>query len=84
MKKIIAVLFALAMVTSEAYAFKSLGHQTIAALAQRHLTEQAKTEVQTILKSDMSKHSMWLLTLRKRADLAHVQEWQFTTLNAEG
>ena len=84
MKKIIAVLFALAMVTSEAYAFKSLGHQTIAALAQRHLTEQAKGEVQAILKSDMSKHAMWLFTLRSRTDLAYVQEWQFTTLNAEG
>ena len=84
MKKIIAVLFALAMVTSEAYAFKSLGHQTIAALAQRHLTEQAKGEVQAILKSDMYKHSMWLFTLRSRTDLAYVQEWQFTTLNAEG
>ena len=45
MKKIIAVLFALAMVSSEAYAFKALGHQTIAALAQRNLTEQAKGEV---------------------------------------
>ena len=84
MKKIIAVLFALAMVTSEAYAFKALGHQTIAALAQRHLTEQAKSEVQAILKSDMYKHSMWLFTLRSRTDLAYVQEWQFTTLNAEG
>ena len=84
MKKIIAVLFALAMVTSEAYAFKALGHQTIAALAQRHLTEQAKGEVQAILKSDMYKHSMWLFTLRSRTDLAYVQEWQFTTLNAEG
>lgn len=84
MKKIIAVLFALAMVSGEAFAFKSLGHQTIAALAQRHLTEQAKTEVQNILKSDMSKHAMWLYSLRKRVDLAYVQEWQYTTLNAEG
>ena len=84
MKKIIAVLFALAMVTSETYAFKSLGHQTIAALAQRHLTDKAKTEVQNILKSDMSKHAMWLYSLRKRVDLAYVQEWQYTTLNAEG
>lgn len=84
MKKIIAVLFALAMVSSEAYAFKALGHQTIAALAQRNLTEQAKGEVQAILKSDMSKNAMWLFSLRSRTDLAYVQEWQFTTLNAEG
>lgn len=84
MKKIIAVIFALAMVSGEAFAFKSLGHQTIAALAQRHLTDKAKTEVQNILKSDMSKHAMWLYSLRKRADLAYVQEWQYTTLNAEG
>ena len=84
MKKIIAVVFALMFMANEAYAFKALGHQTIASLAQRHLTEQAKSEVHSILKSDMYKHAMWLYSLRKRADLAYIQEWQYTTLNGEG
>ena len=84
MKKIIAVVFALAMMSNEAKAFKLVGHQAIAALAEKHLTEKAQSEVKAILKSDMTKHSMWLYSLRKNQALAYVQEWQYTTLNAEG
>ena len=84
MKKIIAVLFALAMMENEAYAFKAFGHQTIAAIAERHMTEKAKSEAHAILKADMTKHAMWLYSLRKKPELAHTQEWQISTLNAEG
>lgn len=84
MKKIIAVLFAVAMVANEAYAFKAIGHQTIAAIAERHMTEKAKSEVQTILNADMTRHAMWLYSLRKNPQLAHTQQWQYATLNAEG
>jgi hypothetical protein len=84
MKKIIAVAFAIAMIANEAYAFKAFGHQTIAALAEMHLTDKAKAEVKTILKSDMTKHAMWLYSLRTKPELAHVQQWQVATLNAEG
>ena len=84
MKKIIALVFAVAMMANEAYAFKAIGHQTIAALADMHLTDKAKAEVKTILKSDITKHAMWLYSLRIKPELAHVQQWQITTLNAEG
>jgi hypothetical protein len=84
MKKIIAVLFAVAMVVNEAYAFKAFGHQTIAALAEMHMTEKAKSEVRDILQSDMTKHAMWLYSLRKKPELVHTQEWQISTLNAAG
>ncbi len=84
MKKIIAVVFALAMMVNEAYAFKALGHQTIAALAEKHLTDKAKGEVKAILKSDMSKNAMWIFSLRKNKALAHTQQWMVATLNAEG
>ena len=84
MKKIIAVLFALAMMVNEAHAFKAFGHQTIAAIAERHMTEKAKSEAHAILKADMTKHAMWLYSLRKKPELVHTQEWQISTLNAEG
>ena len=84
MKKILTILFAVAMIANEAYAFKAFGHQTIAAIAERHLTEKAKKEVHTILQTDMTKHAMWLYSLRKNPQLAHTQEWQIATLNAEG
>lgn len=84
MKKIIAVVFAVVLMANEAYAFKAFGHQTIAALAEKHLTDNAKREVKAILKDGMIKHSMWLYSLRSKSELANVQTWQFTTLNAEG
>lgn len=84
MKKIITILFAVALIVNNAYAFKAFGHQTIAALAERHLTETAKKEVHAILKADMTKHAMWLYSLRNNPELAHTQEWQIATLNTEG
>ena len=84
MKKIIAVAFAIAMIANEAYAFKAFGHQTIAALAEMHLTDKAKAEVKTILKSDMTKHAMWLYSLRTKPEWTNIQQWQVATLNAEG
>lgn len=84
MKKIIALLFAVALIANEAYAFKAFGHQTIAALAEKHLTDNAKSEVKSILKAGMTKNAMWLYSLRAKTELANVQTWQFTTLNAEG
>ena len=84
MKKIIAVLFALAMIATEAYAFKAIGHQTIAALAEKHLNDKAQGEVKAILKSGMTKHAMWLFSLRKNPELAYTQQWQYATLDAEG
>lgn len=84
MKKIIAVVFAVVLMASEAYAFKVVGHQAIAALAEKHLTDKAKGEVKAILKSGMPKHAMWLSTLRKNPELAYTQQWQYATLNAQG
>ena len=84
MKKIIAILFVATMVVNNAYAFKAFGHQTIAAIAERHMTEKAKSEAHAILKAGMTKHAMWLYSLRKNPQLAHTQEWQISTLNAEG
>ena len=83
MKKII-ILLAFALMVNEAYAYKAFGHQVIAALAEKHLTEKAKSEVHTILQADMTKHAMWLYSLRKNPDLAYTKEWMFATLNAEG
>ena len=82
MKKII-ILLAFALMVNEAYAYKAFGHQVIAALAEKHLTEKAKSEVHTILQADMTKHAMWLYSLRKNPDLAYTKEWMFATLNAE-
>lgn len=84
MKKIIVLFFALSMIAVPTYAYKAIAHQTIAALAQKHLTDKAQSEVKAILKADMAKNAMWLYSLRKNESLAYTQQWQFSTLNAEG
>ena len=83
MRKIIAITFALMLMVGEAYAFRGFGHQTIAAIADNHLTENTKREVYSILKADnMVKHANWVTSQRSRAK--RVLEWQYATLDANG
>ncbi len=84
MKRAFIIVFALSMVVSEALAFNPFGHQTIAALADKYMTDKAKSEVKTILKSTMSKESTWLNTLRKNPEMEHTKDWHFFTLDASG
>lgn len=84
MKKIIVVALALLCAINSADAFNAFGHQTIAALADRYLTDNAKKEVKAILKTDMLKASTWLNTLRKNPELAHTKGWHYTTLASNG
>lgn len=84
MKKIVIAAIALLFAVNSAEAYSTFAHQTIAALANRYLNDNAKREVKTILKSDMVKASTWLNTLRKSPEYAVTKEWHYTTLNAEG
>ena len=71
MKKIIILVAASILMVGEALAFNNFGHQSIAALADKYLTDNAKKEVKAILKTDMVKASTWLNTLRKKPELAY-------------
>ena len=84
MKKIVMMIFASALMMGEALAFSTFAHQSIAALADKYLTDNVKKEVKSILKTDMVKASTWLNTLRKKEEMAYTKEWHFTTLNADG
>ena len=84
MRKIAMIISASILMIGEALAFNAFGHQAIAALADKYLTDNAKKEVKTILKSDMVKASTWLNTLRKNPELAYTKDWHITTLNANG
>lgn len=84
MKKIIIAVFTLLFAVNSAQAYNAFAHQTIAALAERYLTDKAKQEVTSILKTDMLKASTWLNTLRKNPEMAHTKDWHYTTLNADG
>ena len=84
MKKIVIAALALLFAVNSAEAYNTFAHQSIAALADRYLTDNAKTEVKAILKTDIVKASTWLNTLRKNPEYAATKEWHYTTLNAEG
>ena len=78
------MIFASVLMMGEALAFSDFAHQSIAALADKYLTDNAKKEVKAILKTDMVKASTWLNKLRKKPELAYTKEWHFTTLDANG
>ncbi len=84
MKKIVILIAASVLMVGEALAFNAFGHQSIAALADKYLTDNAKKEVKAILKSDMVKQSNWLNSLRKKAGMEHTKDWHFFVLDANG
>lgn len=84
MKRIVILIMASVVMMGEALAFHPFAHQSIAALADKYLTDNAKKEVNAILKSDIVKHSTWLNSLRKSAETAYTKDWHFTTLDANG
>ena len=84
MKRYFIVAVALLAVAGKALAFVPFGHQTISALADKYMTEKAKSEVKAILKSDMVEEANWLNSLRDKAETAHTKEWHFFTLDAKG
>ena len=84
MKRVIMVAVALIMAANSALAFAPFGHHTIAALADKYLTDKAKNDVKTILNSDMVKQSVWLNSLRGKEETAYTKEWHFFVLDANG
>lgn len=84
MKRYFIVAVAVLAVAGEALAFNPFGHQTVSALADKYMTEKAKSEVKAILKSDMVKEANWLNSLRGQEATAYTKEWHYFTLDAKG
>ena len=84
MKKIVFLMFALAMVANEAFAFNTFAHQTISKLTEMNLNEKTKQEVKAILKTSITKECVWLNTLRNNPEMAHTKSWHFFQLDANG
>ena len=84
MKKITLLYIFMVAFAAETLAFTTFGHQTIASIASKHLTDKAQSEVKAILGTDMVKESVWLNELRKKPELAYTKEWHLFTLDSEG
>ena len=81
MRKITLLYICMVAFATQAMAFTTFGHQTIAALADKHLNDKTKAEVNAILGSDIVKECVWLNTLREKADMAHTKDWHTFTLD---
>ena len=83
MKKIALYIFMVAFAT-QAMAFTTFGHQTIASLANKHLSEKAQADVKAILGSDIVKECVWLNTLRTKPETAYTKDWHTFVLDRTG
>ena len=84
MKKITLLYIFMVAFAAQAMAFTTFGHQTIASIATKHLTEKAQTDVKAILGTDMVQECVWLNTLRTKPELAYTKDWHIFTLDRAG
>ena len=84
MKQILkTILFVCAVIfTTEAFGWNRLGHETIAALAERHLTPTAKEQCQAILGGSLRENAMWLDSLFRQENTKYTASWQYAVLDA--
>lgn len=71
-----------AMFAANAFGWNRLGHETIAVLAERHLTPAAKEQCQTILGGSLRDNAMWLEPLFRQEETKHTAAWQYVVLDA--
>ena len=83
MKKVLKYIALVALLISagESLAWNKLGQNAIAALAERHLTEKAKAEVQSILGGDLVSGTLYLNELRKEEATKAAWSWAFVNVN---
>ena len=78
----ITLVVAAVMFAAEAFAWNRLGHETIAVLAERHLTPKAKEQCQTILGGSLRDNAMWLEPLFRQEETKYTAAWQYAVLDA--
>ena len=83
MKKITLYIFMVAFAT-QAMAFTTFGHKTIASLANKHLAEKTQSEINAILGTDIVSECVWLNTLRDKPETAYTKDWHTFILDRTG
>ena len=75
MKKLAISLLTAAMFCLNLQAWGSLGHQTVIAVAQRHLTEKTKANIAKYFDYDLKKDATWMDAHRKDVPIAYTTAW---------
>lgn len=74
MKKILSF-FALILVAFSSYGWGGVGHRTVIAIAQRHISEKTKAEIARYFDYDIKKDAVWMDSHRKDSDIAYTTAW---------
>ena len=75
MKKLILTTLMAALLCLNLQAWGPLGHKTVIAVAQRHLTEKTKANIARYMDYDIKKDAVWMDHHRKDADIAYTTAW---------
>ena len=79
MKRIVAIFVAL-IFAGNAFAWSTVGHKLVIAIAQRHLTEKAKENIAKYIDYDLKKDAVWMDKHRNDAPIAYTTHYHtFTT-----
>ena len=86
MKKILVILAAVALLTpgSELLAWGRKGHETIAKIAERNLTERAKTRIEHYLNGhSIVYYAKWMDEYRRTPDYRFTNDWHVAPVDAD-
>lgn len=83
---IAGVVIAVALITGgRVYGWGGLGHKTVAALAERHLTEETKKKIDKYLEGEsMMKYASWLDAVRRTPEYRHTSGWHSSSVTEYG
>ncbi len=84
--KLLACVFLILVVgVGESFAWGKLGHATIAALAERHLTDSARKNVDKYLNGEsIVKYASWMDAVRRTPEYRHTSGWHSTSVTSKG
>lgn len=75
MKKTLLFSLCLILFSQGCFAWGKLGHETVIAIAERHLTEKTKANIAAIMPYDMKVDAVWMDMHRNDADMAFTTNW---------
>ncbi len=82
MKKYFALIALLAL-SLPSFGWGGFGHQVVVALAQRHLTEEAKENIAKIMPYDLKQDASWMDAHRNDPGIAYTTNWHTYGANLE-
>lgn len=82
--KLIAIAIAIT-VGVKAYGFGSLGHATVAKIAENHLTETTKAEIAKYLNGQsITEVASWMDQVRRTPEYSHTSGWHSASIDKDG